>query len=445
MTADTYSNTLGYLVMGTGNDNNTWGGNANTAVFQIFEDAIANALTSSVTGGTLDLSGSPPPAASSQTRYAALIFSGVLGSAQSVKVPNLSKFWFIQNATSGAFALTLTTPAGPASTAIPQNSGWQVVFCDGANNLVVHPFNTKQIRMPDGGGTSPEYSNINEPSSGWRRAGTQDWRLMINGLDVFQVTGAGASSPSVVNALSPNVLQQAGAQIIPAGAEQTGAFIELPVGGWLWSDGTAYSRATYATLFGAITKATTGDTHTTTTIDNIPVDLRGKGLEGAYIEGIGITTGTTIVSIAVSSLVLSQAATGTAPGVSIRILPWGQGDGSTTFNVPDRRYRTMVGRDNMNNNPAGRSSTFAGTKLSTAGGEESHTLTEAETPVITKTPTGTAPIFSAGHANGQGANNETIMFPGGTTALTMNAISWGGGGSHNNMQPFGIVNVIIKT
>ena len=111
MTADTYSNTLGYLVMGTGNDNNSWGTNANSSVFQIFEDAIANILSSTVSGGTLDLSGSPPPAAASQSRYAALVFSGTLSSNQVVRVPNLSKIWRVYNNCSGAFTLTLVTYA----------------------------------------------------------------------------------------------------------------------------------------------------------------------------------------------------------------------------------------------------------------------------------------------------------------------------------------------
>lgn len=218
MTADTYSNTLGFLVMGTGNDNNTWGGNCNTNVFQIFEDAIANALTSSVTGGTLDLSGSPPPAAASQVRYAALIFNGVLGSNQIVQVPNLQKFWWVKNATSGAFTLQFQTPAAVLSTAIPQNSGWQRVYCDGSNNIVVHPFNTLQVQMPDGSLAAPAYSNVNETNSGWYRFGTQDWRLVINGVAVLQATGTGAATPSVVNILSPNALQVAGVGIVSNGS-----------------------------------------------------------------------------------------------------------------------------------------------------------------------------------------------------------------------------------
>jgi hypothetical protein len=77
------------------------------------------------------------------------------------------------------------------------------------------------------------------------------------------------------------------------------------------------------------------------------VDLTGKGLEGAFVEGTGIPTGTTVISIMATSLTLSQAAVGSNTGIAIRLLPWGQGDASTTFNVPDRRGIVLAGRDNM--------------------------------------------------------------------------------------------------
>jgi hypothetical protein len=219
MTADTFSTDgVGVLLMGTGNDNNTWGDNANNSVFQILLDAITNSLTSSVTGGTLDLSGSPPPTAPSQVHYRSLIFNGTLGSNQVVQVPNLQKWWMVKNATSGAFTLTLKTPLGSASSAIPQNSGWQFVYCDGSGNIVVFPFNTGQIQMPDGGAAAPSFSNVNEPKSGWYRFGTQDWRFAINGFDVLQLTGTGATSPSVLNVLSPNALQVGGNVVVSDGA-----------------------------------------------------------------------------------------------------------------------------------------------------------------------------------------------------------------------------------
>src|SRR5437868_6703189 len=98
MVADTYSSTLGTLVMGTGNDNNTWGTNANSAVFQILEDAIANILTITDTSGTKDLSGTPPPAAASAARYWQLNCTGVLVGNLTIQVPNLSKGWLVNNA-----------------------------------------------------------------------------------------------------------------------------------------------------------------------------------------------------------------------------------------------------------------------------------------------------------------------------------------------------------
>lgn len=133
MAADTFSALLGFLSMVTGNDPNTWGSNCNTGVFQIFEDAIAGVLTSSVTGGTLDLSGSPPPAAASQARYSRLVFTGVLSANQTVIVPNLPKAWLVENQTSGGFNLYLKTTSGTA-TQIPSGT-MKVVRCDGANGM----------------------------------------------------------------------------------------------------------------------------------------------------------------------------------------------------------------------------------------------------------------------------------------------------------------------
>lgn len=470
MTADTYSSDgVGVLLMGTGNDNNTWGANANTAVFQIAMDAITNALTSAVTGGTLDLSGTPPPAAASSARYGALIFTGVLGSNQLVQVPNFAKFWWVKNATSGAFTLKFKTSAGSASTAIPQNSGWQVVRCDGSNVIDVWPFNTIQTQMPDGSVSAPAYSNITEPTSGWYRAGTQDWRLAINGVAVLQVTGTGASSPSIVNALSPNVMQQAGVQIVPAGVEVPYAGITAPTG-WYLEYGQAVARATDTALLAAITLTATGNTHTNTTLDNLSADLRNIGLEGAVIEGTGISLGTTIVSVdSATSLTLSGAASGTASGITIRALPYGQGDGSTTFNIPDARGRVLAGRDNMGGTAASRltglTNGVAGTKLSGTGGEQAHTVTSAEMPSHTHTATSTVTdpghIHSGTHITGitlsGGGARDVLANPTGETALTnatnskttgitvgTSNANTGSDGAHNNVQPTGVRNILIK-
>jgi microcystin-dependent protein len=52
--------------------------------------------------------------------------------------------------------------------------------------------------------------------------------------------------------------------------------------------------------------------------------------------------------------------------------PWGQGDGATTFNLPDLRGRTLIG--------AGQGSGLTSRVLGTVGGSEMHTLQIAEMP-----------------------------------------------------------------
>lgn len=194
MVADTYSTDgIGVLLMGTGNDNNTWGANANTSVFQIIMDALANVLTSAVTGGTLTLSGTPPPAAASQVRYAALKFTGILSSNQIVQVPNLNKWWLVCNATSGAFTLKFKTPSGSASTAIPQNSGWQMVRCTGSDVIEVWPFNTNQIQMPDGTAALPSISFLTDPTSGYYRIGAGNIGLSLSGTKMVDFSTAGVT------------------------------------------------------------------------------------------------------------------------------------------------------------------------------------------------------------------------------------------------------------
>jgi microcystin-dependent protein len=115
---------------------------------------------------------------------------------------------------------------------------------------------------------------------------------------------------------------------------------------------------------------------------------------------------------------------------------WGAGDGSTTFNLPDLRDRVAIGASpgSLTGRPTART-------IASNGGEESHTLTVPELP-------------SHGHsyqATTTGSYTDISSSASGTSVVgslyssAQTTGNTGGGGAHNNMQPFAVLNYIIKT
>jgi len=108
-------------------------------------------------------------------------------------------------------------------------------------------------------------------------------------------------------------------------------------------------------------------------------------------------------------------------------IAYGAGNGSTTFNLPDLRGRVAVGRDVLDT---------AYFPLGHTGGEKDHTLSIAEMPAHNHDISAAA---AAGGTTGRYA-------PGGATGTTNSTIivNKGGGSAHNNLQPYQIVNYIIR-
>jgi microcystin-dependent protein len=104
--------------------------------------------------------------------------------------------------------------------------------------------------------------------------------------------------------------------------------------------------------------------------------------------------------------------------------PFGSGDGSTTFNLPDLRGQVPA---------AIGTGTYSGASTRTIGqfvGEEQHTLITSEIPSHSHTPGGGLDNFLVtvtGGANGAGPGTSVSQTP--TTGNT------GGDGAHNTMQP----------
>lgn len=106
---------------------------------------------------------------------------------------------------------------------------------------------------------------------------------------------------------------------------------------------------------------------------------------------------------------------------------FGSGDGSTTFNLPDCKRRVVVGRD-------AEDADF--NSLGNTGGEKTHQLTIAEMPKHKHQETRLAFATSGTHNMGHLARGAEIN--------ERNTGETGGDLPHNNLQPFLVMNKIIK-
>lgn len=139
----------------------------------------------------------------------------------------------------------------------------------------------------------------------------------------------------------------------PVGAVVASAAIAVPTG-WLSCDGSAISRAAYANLYAALTIQQAGDTSAASAVISNMTDTADMAA-GMPITGTYIPAGTTILSVdSATQITLSANATGNAVGDAITVAPWGHGDGSVTFNLPDLRGEFLRGLDDGRGVDSGR-------------------------------------------------------------------------------------------
>ena len=125
---------------------------------------------------------------------------------------------------------------------------------------------------------------------------------------------------------------------------------------------------------------------------------------------------------------------------------YGAGDGSSTFNLPNIESRTIIGE----------SDSYA---LGATGGEEKHTLTEAELPYLRGRAWFRNWTWGSGSQGSVFLSPDGIMEaePGGTTGYDMLGygstqggsnilkVEFGGDQPHNNMQPYIVMRYFITT
>lgn len=186
----------------------------------------------------------------------------------------------------------------------------------------------------------------------------------------------------------------AGGSWVPVGSVQMYAMNTAPTG-WLLCDGTPVSRTVYANLFAAIVPSK--GTVTITIATPGVVTLASHGFQtgdmiyltttGALPTGLSQNTIYYVINVTSSTFRLATSAANAAAGTAIntsgtqsgthtlRYCPYGLGDSSTTFNVPDLRGRSPIG--------AGTGSGLTARVLGTNYGAETVTLASTNIPTIT--------------------------------------------------------------
>ena len=176
-----------------------------------------------------------------------------------------------------------------------------------------------------------------------------------------------------------------GTPLVPVGTILDFAGSTAPTG-YLVCDGSAVSRTTYAALFAALTVTVNG----------------------------------------------------------VDTLPWGDGDGSTTFNIPDFRGRTSIGAG------TGTATGATAHALASKGGTETHKLTAAQSGV----PAHSHPLANSSIVyNNDSSNTQRMATSGSGTKIsvntnvglnTYNSTAADASATHPNMQPYATVTKIIR-
>ena len=235
--------------------------------------------------------------------------------------------------------------------------------------------------------------------------------------------------------------------------------------------GQELSRTTYSALFTALTSiqaifCTSGSPTLTGIGDTSQLSV------GTKVEASCIPAGSQVISKTSNSVTINNNAI-TSTDTEALFFPWGNGDGSTTFNAPDFRGRVPVGRDNMGGVIAAvLTSQYFGTNpdaLGAVGGNQSTVLAATNLPPVSPIFTGavqnvsvnsTAPNILAGTPQPNATNfspgpgQPDVVASGTLTAATRNSqglfqpegtiSALGDGTPFSNVQPSLTTNIIIK-
>jgi len=399
----TYTNNLGIEKPASGDQAGTWGTTTNTN-FDIIDRAINGVGAISLSGTTHTLTTSDGSLSDGQ--YKVLVLGGSPSGTNTVTIsPNdQDKLYFVYN-----------------------NSGQDAVFTQGSGGNTTVENGATKIIYADGAGAGAQVSDFTAKVS------IDATTLKIDGTEVT----ATAAEINLLDGAVGNTVVNDKAVIYGSSGQITGTTInastELQIGGVAITSTAAEINYTDGVTSNIQTQ-----------LDNISATTLPVGSLLPYAGSSAPSGFLLCYGQAVSRTTYADlfSAIGTTYGV---------GDGSSTFNLPDLRGRTVAGQDDMGGTSAdrltGQSGGVDGDTLGGTGGAETHTLTEAQLAAHDHQIKWDSNVnTNAENAAAFAGNVAFNTFWDGSRYSSGSPVANAGSGSaHNNVQPTIILNYIIKS
>jgi len=402
--SSTFTTNLRLNKQGDGDNPNSWGQVLNDGVISLVDDAVAGYTTITV-GTTANVTLTENQGSGDQARSAFLEVQGSVGgthSAINILIPNNSKSYVVRNAVSyaSAGADIILKVAGQTGVTIRPSEN-QFVITNGTSVFNVAPTEFSSLTV---GGT----------------------------LDVTGNTSVGGTLNTTGKAEFEDDVSVSGALVVGGSATFSGT---VTIAG---ANVQAANAKVCASAFH-------GDGSNLTGITTFPT--------GGIMPFAGTSAGTPSGFLLCHGQAVSRS---TYSGLfSVITSIYGDGDGSSTFNLPDLRGRVVAGQDDMGGSSANRLTGLTGgvdgDTLGGSGGEQSVSLTEAQLPAhshaaaMEETADSESGITRVGlgrSLSDRSGTYRTSVSDGGGNLLIANT---GSGSAHNNVQPTFILNYIIKT